>query len=92
MCPIYMQGLNQQTPAVQNQLSRVSRSNGTGSRRRANSGGSTKRKKRSRSTGGTRRKKASSSSRSSGRFVKGSAAAKRYMAKLRKMRSKKKSR
>jgi len=82
------QGMNQQTPAVQTILSvlRGGRtSNGSKRRTRRASANSTRTTK-----GGSRRKKKLSASgkRSGGRFVKGSDAARRHMAKLRKMRKK----
>lgn len=76
------QGMNQQTPAVQALLRSLQRT-ATGSR------GSTRRKKRSKrkSTGSTKRAR-KSGSRKLKRLVKGSAAAKAHMAKLRAKRKK----
>lgn len=75
-------GMNQQTPAVQNILRRLQRSRtGTGSSRRK------KRRSTAKSTGSKKRKRRSNGAKAK-RFVKGSAAAKRHMSKLRKMRKK----
>lgn len=56
-------------------------------RRKSRSGASTTRRRARRSSGGTR-KRTKSTGRSKQRLVKGSAAAKRYMARLRRMRKK----
>lgn len=82
---IAQQGWSQQTPAA-----RAIMGAGLGSR----SPSSPRRKRRSRAAAGKKPKKRASTSRSSGkssklkRLVKGSAAAKRFMAKIRKMRGK----
>jgi len=82
MCPIYMQGIGQMTPAQQTV---IRQNNGTARRSVKRTNGSSKRsKKRSANAGGpTRKKKMKGMAR---KLVKGSAEAKRYMAKIRKMR------
>jgi len=88
MCPVYMQGIGQMTPAQQTVIRQANngarRTNGNGTRRRKNG-------KKASSSGGAKRKATSGSKRSGKsskpkRLVKGSAEAKRYMAKIRKMR------
>lgn len=79
------QGMNQQTPAVQNTLRGISKSlnKALGPVRKKR-----KRKaKKAKSTGSKKRKKRSTPS--AKQLVKGSAAAKNYMAKIRKLRGKK---
>ena len=75
--PNGLAGFAQQTPAVQ-ALYRKGRSGGSGRRRKKKAAGAVKRV--------SRRKSAKAASRKAKRFVKGSAAAKRHMAKIRKMR------
>jgi len=80
-------GFNQATPAMQSVL----RSALGGSMRSATRGSRSKKRRKATSTSRVRRKKSSIGSsarratRKAARFVKGSAAAKRHMAKLRKM-------
>lgn len=69
-------GLAQQTPAVQSIY-----------RRGRSSGGVRRRRRRGKATAARRRRRAAAGKRG-GKFVKGSAAAKRHMAKLRRMRRK----
>lgn len=79
---IYQQGMNQQTPAVQTIL-RGSLGGGARS--------TSKRKSRTsarKTTKKAKTKRMSSAKSTAARFVKGSPAAKRFMAKLRKMRKK----
>jgi len=80
MPQIAMQGWAQATPAMRAVMGSVFRGSRTSSRRRS------KRSKAATSKKPKRRK--SSSSKQGNRFVKGSAAAKRYMAKLRKLAAK----
>lgn len=80
---IFQQGMSQQTPAVQSLLRGVAGRSGKAPRR--------KRSGASKSTGSKKRRASSKSSRKASkakRFVKGSAEAKRHMAKLRRMRKK----
>lgn len=84
MPTVYMQGIGQMTPAQQTVIRKAQGSNG-GSR-------SMKRrtkKAKSTSTGKRKAKRAASGGKKQNKFVKGSAAAKAYMAKIRKMRKKK---
>lgn len=85
------QGMNQQTPAVQSLLRNYM---GNGSPRKTRSNGSKRGKKllkRAKSTGAKVVKKAASRAADKAkRFVKGTPQAKAFMAKLRKMRGKKK--
>lgn len=80
---LYQQGMNQQTPAVQNTLTTLRKADGTmgtsrGPRRR--------RRKTAKATGKRRATRRASSKRA--KPAKGSAAMKRRMAKLRRMRKK----
>jgi len=83
--PVYQQGMNQQTPAIQSLLGSI-RTKST-SRKRSNGSRSKKRSMTASSRRATPRRKSSASGKAA-RLVKGSAAAKRYMAKIRKMRKK----
>jgi len=75
------QGWNSQTPAIRNLLSSAGRAVARGVKRRV---------KRSvtRALGGKKKRAARRASAKPARLVKGSAAAKRYMSKIRKMRKK----
>jgi len=82
MCPIYMQGIGQMTPAQTTLLRKAQ--NGM----RSNGSRSTKKRKVKSTAGGTKKvkRRASGKGKSKKRLVKGSAEAKKYMAKIRKMR------
>lgn len=87
---IFQQGMGQMTPAIQALLRNVTRAPGRSSRRAKSKRGSARtassKKRSTRSSKRTTKKSRSSSSRGKAHLVKGSAAAKRYMAKIRKMR------
>jgi len=73
-------GIGQMTPAAQSVLQRAGRG-GT-----VNGGGKRRRKAKKASSGGTRRKKKRAAAGGKGKLKKGSAAAKAWMAKIRKKR------
>jgi hypothetical protein len=75
--PNGLAGFAQQTPAVQALYARRSRS-----------GGGSRRRRKKKAAGAVKRRAKRAGKRSAKKFVKGSAAAKRHMAKLRKMRKK----
>lgn len=79
---IMQQGMNQQTPAILTLLRSVNRSTSSAGRRTKR--GSGKRKSASTRKSGSKAKKKRAAK--PARFVKGSAAAKRYMASIRKKR------
>lgn len=80
--PVIQQGVSQQTAAAQ-QVWRTSGGSRSGSRR---AGKKRKRTGTSRRRASSTRRRASSGKKRKSKLVKGSAAAKRYMAKIRKMR------
>lgn len=81
---VMQQGFNQQTPAIMQLLRSANgaRRAAPASRKRRKKSASSARKRASSSTRRTKKKRAAGPA----RLVKGSAAAKRYMAKIRKMR------
>jgi len=81
------QGWGQQTPAVQNMIRNAfGRTVARAKRRVSRKAAASPSRKRRRSTSSGKGKTRSASSRVKARMVKGSAAAKRYMAKIRKLR------
>lgn len=87
MCPIYMQGIGQMTPAQQTTLRIAQGQRGPKRGRKTRASGSRKRAKKTMPTL-TGSKKKSRVGKLAKRLVKGSAEAKRYMAKIRKLRKK----
>lgn len=73
-------GFSQMTQAQQREFQGAMRSNGNGTRKRRTARAATR--------SGTAKRKRSTRARKANRLVKGSAAAKRYMAKIRRMRKK----